>query len=159
MAWRRRPAARNRKGDACGVERLHGRPRARGQQFVRIHEGAVHIWPAQARFSMQRERALPCAHPCSGDTNLCVRTIAAEDEPLDRVSEIIFAIAVRHEIRSPPHLRTGIAHCNAKTTLLEYRDIIAAIADDGDLRKRNSQSVASSDNATPLLASGWVRSR
>ena len=43
----------------------------------------------------------------------CVRTTAAEDEPLDRVGEAFFAIAVRHEIRCVLHLRTGIAHGDA----------------------------------------------
>ncbi len=63
----------------------------------------------------------------------------AENESLDRIGEAILVIAAGHEIRGPPYLRTGIAHCNGKTTPLEHRDIIAAIADDGDLRQRNSQ--------------------
>ena len=70
-----------------------------------------------------------------------VRTIAAEDEPLDRVGEAILAIAVRHEIRCLLHLRTGIAHGDAQTAPLEHRDIVAAVADDGDLRQRNAQQL------------------
>ena len=70
-----------------------------------------------------------------------VRTTAAENEPLDRVGEAFFAIAVRHEIRGLLHLRTGIAHGNAETAPLEHRDIVAAIADDGDLRQRNGQQL------------------
>jgi hypothetical protein len=70
-----------------------------------------------------------------------VRTVATEDEPLDRVGEAILAIAVRHEIRFSLHLRTGIAHGDAETAPLEHRDIIAAVADDGDFRQRNSQQL------------------
>jgi hypothetical protein len=55
-----------------------------------------------------------------------IRTVMAEDEPLDRIGEAILAIAVRHEICSPLHIHTGIAHCNAKTTPPEHRNIIAA---------------------------------
>ena len=39
------------------------------------------------------------------------------------------------------HLRTGIAHGNAETAPLEHRDIVAAIADNGDLRQRNGQQL------------------
>jgi len=70
-----------------------------------------------------------------------VRTTAAEDESLDRVSEAIFPIATRHDIRTPPHLRAGFAHENAKTTPLEHCDIIVTVADDRDLVQRNSQKL------------------
>ena len=79
--------------------------------------------------------------PARAIASLRVRTLAAEDEPLDRVGEAFFAIAVRHEIRSLLHLRTGIAHGDAETAPLEHRDIVAAVADDGDFRQRNRQQL------------------
>ena len=88
---------------------------------------------------MQGDGALSCAACCASDHNLRVRTIAAEDEPVDRVGEAIIAITVGHEIRGLPHFRIGIAHGNAKTTTLEHRDVIATVANDGDLRQRNHQ--------------------
>ena len=57
------------------------------------------------------------------------------------LSEAIFAIAVRHEIRCPLHLRTGIAHGDAETAPLEHRDIVAAVANGGDFRQRNTQQL------------------
>jgi hypothetical protein len=77
--------------------------------------------------------------------------LSPSQEPVDRVGEAVLAIAVRHEIRSPLHLRTGIAHRNAKTTPLEHRNIIAAIADDGDLRQRNSQQPREFRQCDPLV--------
>src|SRR5450631_2304428 len=50
--------------------------------------------------------------------NLYIRTIAAQDEPFGRI---------------------GVAHGNAETASLEHRDVIAAVANDGDLRQWNPQ--------------------
>ena len=71
----------------------------------------------------------------------CPRKIAGEDEASYRVGEAFFAIAVRDEIRGLPHLRIGIAHGDAQTAALEHRDIVAAIADNGDLRQRNGHQL------------------
>ena len=60
---------------------------------------------------------------------------------LDRVSEAIFPIATRHDIRTPPHLRAGIAYGNAKTSPLKHCDVIIAVVDDRDLVQRNSQKL------------------
>src|ERR1700688_1613199 len=86
---------------------------------------------------MRYERALPCL----GELHLRVRTVAAENEPLDRVGEAIVAIAVGHKIRSLPHLLTRVAHGNAKTSPLEHRTIIATVTNDGNLRQRDSQQL------------------
>ncbi len=59
-----------------------------------------------------------------GDGGLRIRAIAAEDEPLDRVGESVFAVAVGHEIRRRAHRRTGIAHGDAEPAALEHRDIV-----------------------------------
>src|SRR5450830_24851 len=71
--------------------------------------------------------------------NLRVRTIAAEDESFNRVGKTIVAIAVGHEVGGPLYRRTGVAHGNAETASLEHRDVIAAVANDCDLRQRNPQ--------------------
>src|ERR1700690_4277559 len=71
--------------------------------------------------------------------DLCVRTIAAQDESFDRVGKTIVAIAVSHEVCGSLYRRTGVAHGNAETASLEHRDVIAAVANDGDLRQWNSQ--------------------
>ena len=57
------------------------------------------------------------------------------------LSEAIFVIAVRYEIRCPLHLRAGIAHGDAETTPLEHRDVVTAVADNGDLRQGNTQQL------------------
>ena len=88
---------------------------------------------------MRRERVLPCAISRFRDLNLPMRTTATQDEPLDGASETIFAIAVSYEIRCPLHLRAGIAHGDAEPTSLEHRDIVAAVADGGNFRQRNTQ--------------------
>jgi hypothetical protein len=66
-----------------------------------------------------------------------MRTIATEDEALDRASETILAIAFSYEIRCLLHLRTGITHGDAETTSRKHRDIIAAVADGGDFPQWN----------------------
>src|SRR5664279_4521841 len=73
--------------------------------------------------------------------NLYIRTIAAQDEPFDRIGEAIVVIALSHEVRGPLNRRTGVAHGNAETASLEHRDVIAAVANDRDLRKRNRQQL------------------
>src|SRR5450830_80309 len=71
--------------------------------------------------------------------NLYIRTIAAQDEPFDCIGEAIDVIAVSHEVRGPLNRRTGVAHGNAETASLEHRDVVAAVANDGDLRQWNPQ--------------------
>src|SRR5665213_2222518 len=71
--------------------------------------------------------------------NFRVRTNAAEDESFDRVGKTIVVIAVSHEVGGPLYRRTGVAHGNAETASLEHRDVIAAVANDCDLRQRNPQ--------------------
>src|SRR5665811_917406 len=71
--------------------------------------------------------------------NLRVRTIAAEDESFNRVGKTIVAIAVGHEVCGSLYRRTGVAHGNAETASLEHRDVIAAVANDCDLRQGNPQ--------------------
>ena len=111
------------------------------QHLLRGDEGAVDIGQDERDFRGGAPWLYHARPPTRAASACCVRTAAAEDEPLDRVGEAFFAIAVGHEIRGAPHLRTGIAHGNAETAPLEHRDIVAAVADDGDLRQRNGQQL------------------
>ena len=124
---------------ACSA--LHGRHGAWRQHLLRGDEGAVDIGQDERDFRGGARGLYHARPPARVASTRCARTTAAEDEPLDRVGEAFFAIAVRHEIRGLLHLRTGIAHGNAETTPLEHRDIVAAVADDGDLRQRNGQQL------------------
>src|ERR1700759_3299963 len=60
---------------------------------------------------------------------------------MHRRSESVLAIAFRHDIRSLLHLWTGIAHGDAEPGARKHRDIVAAVADDRDFRRRNGQQL------------------
>ena len=108
---------------------------------------------------MLRERTLPCPISRIRRINPRVRAMGAEDEPLDRASEAIFAIALRYEVRRSLYLGAGVSHRDAETASLKHRDVIASVTDGSDFRQGNTQQFAISDNAAPLLASGCVMSR
>jgi hypothetical protein len=133
--------------------------RARGVSNLSAVTRVPSTSPGQARFSKRHDHALPCAISCRRRLAPHVRTVVAEDESLDRIGEAILLIAVGHEIRGPPHLRTGIAHRDGKTTPLEHGDIVAAIADDGDFRQRYSQQLRELRQCDALVANGCVMSR
>ena len=82
--------------------------------------------------------------------NLRVQTIGTQDEPFDRVGEAIVAIAVGHEVSGPLYCRTGVAHGNAEAASLEHSDVIAAIANDGDLRQLEPPTASQSPTTRRL---------
>lgn len=71
--------------------------------------------------------------------SVIVGTVAAEDEPCNRLGEAVLSIAVRYEIGRTPHIFAAIAHRDTEAAPLEHGEVVAAVAEDGDLRFRNSE--------------------
>ena len=67
--------------------------------------------------------------------------MAAKHKPRDGFGKTILIVAVGHEIRRALHIGIGIAHRNAQAAPFEHRDVVAAIADDGDPDLRDTQQL------------------
>ena len=67
--------------------------------------------------------------------------MAAKHKPRDGFGKAILIVAVGHEIRRALHIGISIAHRNAQPASFEHRDVVAAIADDGDLRGRDGEQL------------------
>src|ERR1700733_476673 len=155
----RRTAAGNRKGDACGLQSLHSRSRARRQHFLRSDERTVDVGQDK-RDSRCGENGLYHARAPA----FAPSTRACEPPPPRMNCSIALAKPswrLLSVTKSAARCTCGLAlpmamlrplRSNIATSLLPSP--IAAISANGI-----PNSFAISVNATPLLASGWVMSR